>query len=81
MTREGTEIGLTEVGEGQDNEDIAGQNQTQNESSEPLPKKKKLRSWLKAARKEQESSSARSPEQLTKDEIEQYSKSLNRCRF
>ena len=81
MTREGTEIGLTEVGEGQDTEDTAGQNQTQDESSEPLPKKKKLGGWLKAARKEQESSSARSPEQLTKDEIEQYSKSLNGCRF
>ena len=77
LAREGTEIQLsaqTEAGDGQDTEDSAGQSQNQNESSEPPPKKKKLGSWLKAARKEQESCSTRSPEKLMKDEIEQYSK-------
>ena len=64
----------TEAGDGQDTEDSAGQCQNHNESSEPPPKKKKLGSWLKAARKEQESCSTRSPEKLMKDEIEQYSK-------
>ena len=40
LTREGTEIRLTEAGEGQDTEDSAGQNQTQNEPSKLSLKRK-----------------------------------------
>lgn len=70
LAREGTEIRLSALTEESESEDTASQ--TQNEVSEPSPKKKKLGSWLKAARKEvKESSSARSPEALIKDEIDQ----------
>ena len=40
LTREGTEIRLTEAGGGQDTEDSAGQNQTQNEPSKLSLKRK-----------------------------------------
>ena len=35
LTREGTEIQLTEAGEGRDTEDTEDQNQTKNESNKP----------------------------------------------
>jgi len=64
LAREGTEIKLS-----------SAETQVQNNVSEddaPPSKRKKLGSWLKSARQEQES--ACSPEQVVKDEIEQYCK-------
>ena len=64
LAKEGTEIKLSST-EIQVENDVSG-------DDAPLPKRKKLGSWLKSARQEQES--VRSPEQAVKDEIEQYCK-------
>ena len=64
LAKEETEIKLSST-EIQVENDVSG-------DDAPLPKRKKLGSWLKSARQEQES--VRSPEQAVKDEIEQYCK-------
>ena len=64
LAKEGTEIKLSST-EIQVENDVSGEDA-------PLPKRKKLGSWLKSARQEQKS--VRSPEQAVKDEIEQYCK-------
>ena len=76
LTREGTEIRLTEAGEGQDTEDSAGQNQTQNEPSKITLKRKtwKLVDSSQVRRRVIWQLATRSPEQLIKDYIGQWSK-------
>ena len=64
LAKEGTEIKLSST-EIQVENDVSG-------DDAPLPKRKKLGSWLKSARQERES--VCSPEQAVKDEIEQYCK-------
>jgi len=68
LAREGTEIKSTTIS-GQ----IDEQESHENESSGPPLKKRKLGgSWLKAAMKEQESTSTKSREELIMNEIEHY---------
>jgi len=71
LAREGTEIKSTISGQIDEHESH------ENESSEPPLKNRKLGSWLKAAMKEQESTSTKSPEELMMNEIDITVKSLN----
>ena len=64
LAKEGTEVKLSSV-EIQVQNDVSG-------DDTPPPKRKKLGSWLKSVRQEQES--VRSPEQAVQDETEQYCK-------
>ena len=66
LAKEGTEIKLSSA---ETQENNAGGNDA---VDAPPSKRKKLGSWLKSVRQEQES--IRSPEQAVKDEIEQYCK-------
>ena len=69
LAKEGTEVKLSSA-EIQVQNDVSG-------DDTPPPKRKKLGSWLKSARQEQES--VRSPGQAVQDEIEQYCNKA-RCR-